>query len=169
MEIVYLIALILLITIPRILKYFLGVHVPLGLEIATAIFLVLTLFLGSISNYYEKYAWWDAVLHFSSGLILTPWALITMRKLNTHGNEVSVSPIFIAFYASCFSITLAALWEMYEFAYDIFLKGHMTESGLPDTLGDLIANLVGTAIVALIIFIRVKHTRRIPFTKLSLN
>jgi uncharacterized membrane protein YjdF len=169
MEIVYFIALILLIAAPRILRHFLGIHVPLGLEIATAIFLVLTLFFGSINNYYEKFGWWDFILHFASGLILTPWALITMRKLNTHGNEVSVSPVFIAFYASCFSVALAAMWEMYEFAYDIFLNGSMTESGLPDTLGDMIANLVSTVIVAIIVFMRMKRTRKIPLTKLSLN
>lgn len=169
MEIIYFIALILLIAVPRILKRFLGVHVPLGLEIATAAFLVLTLFFGSIYNYYEKFVWWDFALHFASGLILTPWALITMRKLNTYGDKVSVSPIFIAFYTSCFSVTLAALWEMYEFAYDIFLNGNMTESGLPDTLGDMIANLISTVIVAVIVFFQMKRTRKIPLTKLSLN
>lgn len=169
MEIVYFAALILLLALPRIMKYFLGVHVPLGLEIATAVFLILTLFFGSISNYYEAFHWWDSMLHFASGLILTPWALITMRRLNTHGNEVSISPVFIAFYASCFSVALAALWEMYEFAYDIFLKGNMTESGLPDTLGDMIANLVSTVIVAVIVYVQMKRTRKIPLTKLSLN
>lgn len=169
METVYFLVLLALIAVPRLLKYFLGVYIPICLEIATAIFLVATLFLGSISNYYEKFEWWDSILHFASGLILTPWALITMRKLNTYGNEVSVSPVFIAFYASCFSVALAAMWEMYEFAYDIFMKGNMTESGLPDTLGDMIANLIGTFMVAVIVFIRMKRTKRIPLTRLSLN
>lgn len=169
MEIWYAIALIFLLVAPRLLKRMFDMHVPMGLEIATAAFLVLTLFFGSINNFYEKFSWYDAILHFGSGLILTPWAFVIMRSLNRRGKEVSVSPVFISFFASCFSVALAALWEMYEFGYDIFLNGEMTESGLPDTLGDMITNLVGTLIIAVYAYIFMKRRRRIPFTPLELN
>lgn len=169
MEIVYGIVLVLLLAAPRVLKRMFKLHVPLGLEIATAIFLVLTLFFGSIHDFYEKFAWWDLVLHFGSGLLLMPWAFVTMRSLNLRGKEISISPVFISFYASCFSVALSALWEMYEFAYDIFLNGRMTESGLPDTLSDMIANLIGTLIAAIYAYIWMKRKRRVPFTPLSLN
>lgn len=169
MEIWYAIALIFLLVAPRLLKRMFDMHVPMGLEIATAAFLVLTLFFGSINNFYEKFSWYDAILHFGSGLILTPWAFVIMRSLNRRGKEVSVSPVFISFFASCFSVALAALWEMYEFGYDIFLNGEMTESGLPDTLGDMITNLVGTLIIAVYAYIFMKRRKRIPFTPLELN
>lgn len=169
MEIWYAIALIFLLVAPRLLKRMFDMHVPMGLEIATAAFLVLTLFFGSINNFYEKFSWYDAILHFGSGLILTPWAFVIMRSLNRRGKNVSVSPVFISFFASCFSVALAALWEMYEFGYDIFLNGEMTESGLPDTLGDMITNLVGTLIIAVYAYIFMKRRKRIPFTPLELN
>jgi uncharacterized membrane protein YjdF len=169
MEIWYAVALIFLLVAPRLLKKMFDMHVPIGLEVFTAIFLVLTLFFGSINDFYEKYTWWDAVLHGASGLVLTPWAFVIMRSLNKRGNEVSVSPVFISFFASCFSVALAALWEMYEFGYDIFLNGKMTESGLPDTLGDMIANLIGTLMVAIYAYVWMKRRRKVPFTPLKLN
>src|SRR5690554_6094428 len=37
--------------------------IPSGIAVVFVLFVVLSLFLGSYYNFYERYYWWDSVLH----------------------------------------------------------------------------------------------------------
>jgi uncharacterized membrane protein YjdF len=60
---------------------------------------------------------------------------------------------FIAGFTIIFSLAMAAAWEIYEFAVDIFLGGSFAgkmQVSLEDTMIDLITVLAGSIIVAAI-------------------
>jgi hypothetical protein len=44
------------------------IHVPRGFIAATTVFVGMTLFLGEVYDFYDKYWWWDMVLHFGSAV-----------------------------------------------------------------------------------------------------
>ena len=59
-----------LIMIPRVLKIKYKVVLPYDFEIATVVFIYLSIYLGSLRNYYERFSYWDTILHFQSGILL---------------------------------------------------------------------------------------------------
>ena len=56
--------------VPSILKKRYRVYLPLELDVSIVGFIFLTLFLGSQGNYYERFPFWDDILHLQSGILL---------------------------------------------------------------------------------------------------
>ena len=84
---------------------------------------------------------------------------------------VTLTPIFVAFFAFCFAVTLGALWEIYEFTFDGILGLNMQkfalEDGtqligrlaLTDTMKDLIVDCIGAFVMSLIGYISLKYKK----------
>ncbi|NIP58646.1 MAG: hypothetical protein GWM92_10095, partial [Gemmatimonadetes bacterium] len=109
------------------------------------------LFLGEIQGYYVRYAWWDKVLHTSSGFLLGVLGFLLVYVLNQDERiDLSMKPGFVALFAFAFSVAVGALWEIFEFAMDSFFGMNMQKSGLVDTMWDLIVDSVGALAVALL-------------------
>ncbi len=47
---------------------YLKIKIPLSFTIIFVVFMVLCLLLGSWLDFYEKFPWWDDLLHFSYGI-----------------------------------------------------------------------------------------------------
>lgn len=124
-----------------------GVTLPSGFVAAMVFFITGTLFLGEVGDYYERFWWWDVLLHTGSavgfGMIGTVIVLIMVG-----GNRLSASPIIGAALAFTFAIAIGALWEIFEFAMDQIFGLNMQKSGLVDTMGDLIVDCIGASIGA---------------------
>jgi hypothetical protein len=63
-----------------------------------------------------------------------------------------VTPGFRCFFGVTFAVTLGVVWEIFEFAVDSFwpaVNMQSTETGVRDTMMDLIVDTVGAVIVAL--------------------
>jgi hypothetical protein len=126
----------------------LGVRIPIEFELLAVLFIFAALFLGSIHGYYEKFWWWDVVLHTSSGFLLGIVGFLLVYALNRHESiELHMTPVFIALFAFAFAMAVGALWEVFEFGVDGLLGFHMQE-GLTDTMWDLIVDAAGAVVMA---------------------
>lgn len=154
----------LLMLVPTLLKEQYRIYLPFELDLAIVTFIFFSLFLGSLQNYYERFPFWDGVLHFQSGLLLGVVGFVLVYLMNVKKNaKFNLRPGFVALFTVCFALSLSVVWEVYEFAMDSLFGYTMQESGLPDTMGDLIVNGVGAIIVGILGYMWMKHRERLPF------
>jgi hypothetical protein len=138
---------------PVFLERNLKIRLPIALEFLGVFFVYSTLFLGSAIDYYKKYWWLDSVLHFLGSILLGILGLIIVYSLS-NGKKVNLHlvPFFISLFSLTFAVSLGVLWEIYEFAVDYFLGFNMQETGLVDTMWDLIIDFFGAFLVSVITY-----------------
>ncbi len=133
--------------LPAIIEKNSRLVLPIELESSIVFFIYGTIFLGEVSGYYNKFWWWDVALHFLSSLILGFVGFLIAYVLYTK-KLVQAKPFLVVLFAFCFAVSLGAVWEIYEYSMDIFLKLNMQKSGLVDTMEDLITDCSGALIVS---------------------
>ncbi|MCA1733908.1 MAG: hypothetical protein LC732_09930, partial [Acidobacteria bacterium] len=105
---------------------------------------------GNVRGFYERFWWWDLVLHAASGFLLGIFGFLLVWVLNQKEDiELHMNPAFIALFAFMFSVGLGAVWEIFEFLMDVAF-GLGMQHGLVDTMGDLIVDVVGAGIIAVL-------------------
>jgi hypothetical protein len=128
------------------------VIIPPEFQFIAALFVFLSLFLGSASDFYYTYWWWDIVLHTGSGFLLGIVGFIALFVLNqTNRIPAGMRPGFLCFFAVTFAVFLGVIWEIFEFVVDrISPQTNMqsNETGVVDTMQDLIVDTFGAIIVA---------------------
>jgi uncharacterized membrane protein YjdF len=141
---------------PLFLRNRLPVRVPYIFQILVVLFVFASLFLGTAQSFYNRFPWWDSALHFGSGLLLGIFGFMLIYILNANARvHLTMRSGFMALFAFCFALALGALWEILEFTVDrIFGTTHQRpmlgdESGLTDTMVDLILDAVGALTVSL--------------------
>ncbi|MFW6189174.1 MAG: hypothetical protein ACOC7T_01975 [Planctomycetota bacterium] len=133
---------------PRVGKR-LGVRIPVEFELLAVLFIFAALFLGDIHGYYERFWWWDAMLHTGSGFLLGVTGFLLVYVLNRHESiELHMTPLFVALFAFAFALAMGAVWEIFEFGMDQVFGLNMQRTGLVDTMWDLIVDAVGALMVA---------------------
>ena len=142
--------------VPALFPQKLPVFIPVEIQIFVVLFIFATLFLGEVRDYYERFWWWDLVLHTSSGVLLGLLGFLFVYMVNENELvDVTMKPSFVALFAFFFGIGIGALWEIMEFGADRLLGMNMQKpmlgdpSGLTDTMWDLIVDTLGSAIMAL--------------------
>ena len=118
------------------------IHVPPSFVAAIVMFVGGTVFLGEVFDFYERYWWWDLVMHGGSavGFGLVGFVLVFMMF---QGDRFAAPPFAMAVLAFCFAIAIGTAWEVFEFAMDQLFGLNMQKSGLNDTMGDLMVNGLG--------------------------
>lgn len=141
---------------PTLLKRRLLVEIPSEIQILAILFVFAALFLGEVRDYYERFWWWDLLLHATAGLLLGLLGFMVVYILNEDRQvDLHMRPSFLALFAFSFAQGIGALWEIFEFAMDQLFGMTMQKpmlgdpSGLTDTMWDLIVNAVGAAFVSL--------------------
>ena len=141
---------------PSILKKSFGVHLPNRLQVTITLFIFAAQVLGEMRGFYDKFPWWDTMLHMTSGIILGLVGFLFVYLLNEKGDaNVNLSPVLVVIFAFCFAITMGVFWEFFEFGADRLFGYNMQrfrmpwEDGLVDTMGDLLVDTIG-AIIACI-------------------
>lgn len=129
-----------LLVAPRI-----GIRLPPSMIAAMAAFVFATLFLGEVFDFYERYWWWDIIMHGFSALGFGFVGFLFLFIL-FEGDRYAAPPWAIGLLAFCFGVTIGAIWEIFEFAMDQTFGLNMQKSGLVDTMKDLIVDVVGAAI-----------------------
>jgi len=123
------------------------IRLPVHFFAGIVLFIFGTIYLGEAFGFYEKYWWWDVLLHGGSamgfGLIGFVFVFILFE-----GDRYAAPPWALALIAFCIAITIGAMWEVFEFAMDQIFGLNMQKSGLIDTMWDLIVDIVGAAIGA---------------------
>lgn len=128
-------------------------------EIISIIYIFLALYLGELNGFYDKFWWWDLLLHGIFGSYAFIVALYLKEGIITSEREVTKKRyrIFILTFAFCFAITIGVLWEVFEFLGDYFFKTSMVKGGIEDTMTDMIVKIVFAFITSLIYYFRNKN------------
>lgn len=149
---------------PSILEKRYGVYLPNALQIIITLFIFSAQVLGEMNGFYEKFFWWDTMLHATSGIILGLVGFFFVYLLNEKGDaNVKLTPIFVVLFAFCFAITMGVFWEFFEFGADRVLGYNMQrfrlpgEDGLIDTMEDLIVDAIGALITCTSGYIYMKN------------
>lgn len=123
-ENVFLCALTLILFIlPTVLERKLEVDLPDTLEIIILLFIFAAEVLGEISAYYTTYPYWDTMLHTLNGFLCAAVGFCLVDLFDRSERfSLTLSPVFMAIVAFCFSMTIGVLWEFFECSMDrIFL------------------------------------------------
>ena len=141
-------AALLLTVLPGRLANRIGLRLPPSFLAAIALFVLATLYLGEVYDFYTRFWWWDLVLHFGSamGFGILGFLLVFMLF---QGDRYAAPPWAAGALSFCLAMTVGVLWEIFEYAMDSLFGLQMMKSGLPDTMGDLVVDAVGAALAAL--------------------
>ena len=153
-------AALILTVLPGHLAHRVGLRLPQSFLAAIALFVMASLYLGEVYDFYDRLWWWDLALHMGSamGFGFLGFLLIFMLF---EGDRYAAPPWAIGVLSFCLAMTVGALWEIFEFAMDSLFGFTMMKSGLPDTMGDLIVNAVGAAVAAVAGVVYLSDTARV--------
>ena len=134
--------------VPMYLSGRTGIRLPTAFLIGITAFIFATIFLGEAFDFYNRYWWWDVVLHGGSAL---GFGLVGFLFVFTlfEGDRFAAPAWAMALIAFTFAVTIGALWEIFEFGLDQIFGLNMQKSGLVDTMYDLIVDVIGASIGAL--------------------
>ncbi|MES2604208.1 MAG: hypothetical protein V4603_04675 [Pseudomonadota bacterium] len=136
---------------PLLMARFFHIHIPLEFDTIAVVFIYMSLFLGEVADFYQRFWWWDLVLHGSSGFLLGITGFLLVYVLNQNKKiNMHLSPLFIAMFAFMFAQGLGSLWELFEFGMDKLFGLNMQKSGLVDTMTDLMINAVAALAISLL-------------------
>ena len=126
--------------------------VPDIIKTSFIIFIFVSAVLGGVANFYGNIPFYDKVVHFISGLLIS-WAfIIAFERFNKNYNITS-----LIFNLTCFNATVAVLWEFCEFTFDTIFH-QSVQRGNTDTMTDMLVAIIGGALVS-IIYINKKMRR----------
>ncbi len=142
-------SIILVLLIPRIVNKIFKAKLSDSLEFVYILFIILAQLLGSSLNFYNKIWWYDIFAHFLSGIFVTILALVVMKWFKGYDGK---NKYFNILFILSFSLMVASLWEFLEFGADTILNmnvQHSIETGVKDTMEDMLVAFLGTLIVVI--------------------
>lgn len=135
---------LLLFNIPVFVDKKLHVTLPKELEAIILLFIFSAEILGEIGSFYTHIAWWDTMLHTINGFLMAAIGFALIDILNNSPKfHITMSPIFVAFVAFCFSMTVGVVWEFFEFSMDYFTLTDMQKDRMVVDLSSVLLNPTG--------------------------
>lgn len=135
---------LLLFNIPRFFGRRFNIELPNVLESIILLFIFAAEILGEIGSFYTYVPWWDSMLHTINGFLMAAIGFALIDVLNRSPMfHFSLSPIFVAFVAFCFSMTVGVVWEFFEFAMDSLTSTDMQKDYLVQSLSSVALNPAG--------------------------
>lgn len=126
---------LILFTVPSFIEDNYHIDIPNTLEVIVLCFIFAAEILGEIASYYIRYPFWDTALHTTTGFLAAAVGFSLVDILNSNERiKFDVSPIFMAVVAFCFSMTIAVIWEFFEFAMDYFIGTDMQKDTIIHTI-----------------------------------
>lgn len=126
---------LLLLVIPSLAQITFKVELPTALEIIILVFIFSAEILGEISEFYLVFPFWDTVLHTLNGFLAAAIGFTLVDLLNRSDRTVfSLSPLFTAIVAFCFSMTIGVVWEFFEFGMDMIMELDMQKDTVIHTI-----------------------------------
>ncbi len=121
--------------LPSAFERRLHIDLPDTLEVIILLFIYAAEILGEIQSYYTTFHYWDTMLHTMNGFLCAAIGFALVDMLNrTEKFSLSLSPVFMAVTAFCFSMTIGVLWEFFEFSMDQFLLFDMQKDTVLQTI-----------------------------------
>jgi hypothetical protein len=113
------------------------------------LFLFCSLFLGSIEDFYNRFKWWDAVLHFYKGIFMGFVGVSLYKLFIATRIQTRISKWIIFLFVLSISVNATVLWEVYEFLGDLTFTHTMQSGGNTDTMYDIIIGMVSGLLTAI--------------------
>lgn len=131
------------------------------------IFLYMSIFLGSGLQFYGV-LYWDKYEHVLSAIMLAGLGYAVFQGISKSRRNAWEAPFLMSLFAFAFGVTCGVFWEFYEFTADglgglnlqrYAAAGKMLigRAALMDTMTDLIADVVGALIMAVIGYVLMKR------------
>ena len=128
---------LILFLLPTIFEKSLQIDLPNALEIIILLFIFAAEILGEIRAFYTTFAYWDTMLHTLNGFLCAAIGFSLVDLCNRHRRiSLSLSPVYMAIVAFCFSMTIGVLWEFFECTMDQFF--------LLDMQKDTVVNVISS-------------------------
>jgi len=143
--------------------------------IGKILFAVIVLFaiLGDGFKFYQKFFWWDLLLHFVAGICFVSIGLGIAKCVP------NLKLKHMLFFAFLFALSLHVFWELFEFICDLLFDLNMQrwhyDPHLPDTYGriitertpgvidtmtDFIANISGAFLMCIGYLLKNRYSKR---------
>lgn len=128
---------LILFLLPTIFEKSLQIDLPNALEIIILLFIFAAEILGEIRAFYTTFAYWETMLHTLNGFLCAAIGFSLADMCNRHKRiSLSLSPVYMAIVAFCFSMTIGVLWEFFECTMDQFF--------LLDMQKDTVVNVISS-------------------------
>lgn len=134
--------------VPLYLSSRMRIQLPTVFLAGISLFIFATIWLGEAFDFYNRYWWWDIAMHGGSALGFGMLGFLFAFTL-FEGDRFAAPAWALALIAFSFAVTIGTLWEIFEFAMDQLFGLNMQKSGLWDTMGDLIVDVLGAGVGAL--------------------
>lgn len=154
-----------------LLKRIKVIYTPKSLSIGLLILIFATLYLGETHNVYEEIPFYDKSLHIYAGILFTYVGIYLSYIVNKTYLNNTINNHYVILFAFFFAISIGVFWEIAEFTIDRLFDDNCQrwkdgfESGLFDTMEDLISNTIGSIIALITNSYYVKKSEYIFFEK----
>ena len=185
---------LILFLVPTFIERKIRIDLPDTLEVIILLFIFAAEILGEIQAYYITFPYWDTMLHTLNGFLCAAIGFALVDILNRSERfSISLSPLFLALVAFCFSMTIGVLWEFFECTMDHFFLLDMQKdtvvhsissvmldplggnhpngtqligrAALLDTMKDLFVNFIGAVVFSVIGYFYVKSRGKGQFAR----
>ncbi|MBE5056414.1 hypothetical protein INF37_10470 [Pseudoflavonifractor sp. DSM 107456] len=129
---------LILFLVPSFIERKIQIDLPDTLEVIILLFIFAAEILGEIRAYYISIPYWDTMLHTLNGFLCAAIGFSLLDILNRHERlSFSLSPLYLAIMAFCFSMTIGVLWEFFECTMDVFFHLDMQKDTVVNTISSV--------------------------------
>lgn len=114
--------------------------------------------LGSCVNLYRHIQFYDRFVHFLSGILMAYVGYIVINFIFKK-RKLPDDKLIKVLFASIFSCSCAAFWEIYEFTADQLINANMQGSNT-NTMGDIISGVLGALLYFIVYLLLGKRKHR---------
>jgi hypothetical protein len=142
---------------PSIIERNYRVTLPFELDFLITLSIFAHIFFGEQMHFYERFWLWDKILHVYGSAVVSLLAFILVYTFHSTGKLRLTLP-FIGLFTVVFTLAVGGIWEIGEFTVDKLLDLN-TQRGLDNTMWDIINNLIGGTLAALLgmLYVRYSH------------
>lgn len=127
--------------VPSFIEKKIHIDIPDTLEVMMLLFIFSAEILGEIKEYYLLFPYWDTTLHTINGFLAAAIGLSLIDILNKNDKfAITLSPLFVALVAFCFSMTIGVIWELFEFSMDHLIGLDMQKDTYITTFQSVLLN-----------------------------
>ena len=127
-----------LLMLPFFIQKNFGICLPSTLEIIILLFIFAAEILGEFQSYFIQYPYWDTMLHTTNGFLCAAVGFSLIDILNRDAKiKFTLSPVYVALAAFCFSMTIGVLWEFFEFGMDRLFHMDMQKDTIVHTISSV--------------------------------
>lgn len=163
LKIALLLGSLLLTYLPELFTKISGVTITIGGKVAYILFIFGAQWLGTYLRLYDMLIWWDIMLHFTSGLLLSYIGLLILLWIDKDKTLIGQDKsVLIVIFMTLVSISGAAVWEIMEFSSDVLFGSNTQLGSLQDTMEDMVFGAIGALLFGVYCYVTMSKEDKSP-------